>query len=115
MKAVDGLIATIGIAALALAAVVVMRSREATRSTPELPMPSVHAPAPPDSAFPACQTEAEGMPRLRCQVAQARKEQRIRCYGQRLYYVGKTPSGKPAYYPWPAQLQCWDPGDLTPR
>lgn len=113
MRAVDGWIVAAGVAALVLASIVVLRSRQATRTTPDVPMPSIHAPAPPESAFPACRNQDSGMPRWRCQVAQARQQGRLRCYGQRLYYVVRPPSGTSTYYPWPAQLRCANSDDTS--
>jgi hypothetical protein len=115
MRVVDGWIAAAGVAALVLASIVVLRSRQATRATPDMPIPSIHAPAPPGSAFPACRAQVGGMPRWRCQVEQARKQGRLRCYGQRLYYVGTLPSGASTYYPWPEQLQCANSTGTPPR
>jgi hypothetical protein len=115
MKVVDGVIVAVGVGALVLAALVVVRSRDASRSGPEMTMPSIDAPAPPDSAFPACRAKPEGMSRWRCQVAQARKQQRIRCYGQRLYYVAHDATGKTVYHPWPKAFRCWNSDDMSKR
>jgi len=108
VKAVDGWIAVIGIVALILAALVVLRARQATQASDARMRPSATAPAPADTDFPACMSRPQGISRWRCQVAQARREQRIRCYGQRLYYVMQTRQGKQQYAPWPEDLKCWN-------
>ncbi len=111
MKVIDGVIAIAGLATLVLAGTVVLRSRDASRHHgPAVPIASIHAPAPPDSAFPSCLGEPEGAPRWRCQVAVARQQQRLRCYGQRLYYIGESRNGTQTYYPWPRQLSCSSQG-----
>lgn len=107
MKAVDGWIALAGLAALGLAALVVYRAREDAAPARAPVMPSVRAPAPPDADFPACLAQPAGLPRWRCQVRQARARGRLRCYGQRLFYVTHDPSGTIRYAPWPPALQCW--------
>lgn len=116
MKAVDGLIAVIGIVALGLAALVVLRARDATQPTASSTVPPAHAALPPDQDFPACRSQPEGLARWRCQADQARRQGRMRCIGQRLYYVVPGPDhGTPRFYRWPASLQCWTaPASSTP-
>ncbi|KGI78241.1 hypothetical protein [Oleiagrimonas soli] len=108
MKALDGVIAVVGVAALALAGLTVYRAREASRVEPPMPMPSIHAPPPSASDFPSCSSTTDDMQRWRCEVDVARRQHRIRCYGQRLYYVTHDASGTTVYRPWPAALQCWN-------
>jgi len=109
MKAVDGWIAGIGVVAVGLAVLVVLRARDATQPASTIRVPPAHAARPPDSDFPACRSQPEGLARWRCQAGQARRQGRIRCIGQRLYYVVPDPhrGSPPRFYRWPPSLQCW--------
>jgi len=108
MKTVDGVIAGLGVAALGLAALVVLRARDATLPTAPVRMPPAHAGRPPEGDFPACRTQPEGRARWDCQAGQARRQGRLRCIGQRLYYVVPDPhTGASRFYRWPPSLQCW--------
>ncbi|NKZ37391.1 MULTISPECIES: hypothetical protein [Oleiagrimonas] len=113
MKTVDGWIAAAGVVALVLAGMVVYRSRESSRVDSAEAIPPVHAPAPASSSFPSCVNVSPDKARWRCEVGVARRQHRIRCYGQRLYYVTKDASGKTSYRPWPAVLQCWNDADTS--
>lgn len=108
MKAVDGVIAVVGVTALALAVLVVLRARDATQPASPIGIPPAHAPLPPDRDFPDCVTQPQDQARWRCQAEHARRQGRIRCIGQRLYYV--VPGSRHAearWYRWPPSLQCW--------
>jgi len=108
MKTVDGVIAVIGIAALGLAVLVVLRARDSTQPASTIGVPPAQAPLPPDHDFPACATQPQGLARWRCQAEHARRQGRIRCIGQRLYYVVPGPrNGTSQWYRWPPSLQCW--------
>lgn len=107
MRAVDGWIAGIGAVALGLAVLVVLRAREATQPASRILVPPTHVGLPPESDFPACQAQPQGLDRWRCQARQATRQGRIRCIGQRLYYViPGTGNEASRMYRWPPAVQC---------
>lgn len=115
MKAVDAWITAAGVVALGLAALVVLRARESATSADRSAPPPAHAPLPPDGDFPACMAQPPGKDRWQCQVAQARRQSRLRCIGQRLYYVADDPAKSPRYFMWPPSLTCWTSADANRR
>lgn len=113
MKALDGWIAAAGLVALGLAGALVYKSYRQNTGT-SMQLPSAQAPAPSVDAFPSCKDIPPGMRRVRCEVAVARREGRIRCAGGRLYHVTRDASGQEHFNPWPASIRCWNDEQAQP-